>query len=69
MSTQEHAPSSGREDSECLSLAARLGEDNDVIDDLLFGDEEWLDDFDGGWILDQSLEDAGIIIEQNQEGG
>jgi hypothetical protein len=60
-------PASGRGEAACLSMAERRDEDDAIIDHLLFDDEEWSEDFDGP---DQtSLEEAGIIIEQDQENG
>jgi hypothetical protein len=48
MDKNTHAPSLGPGGSACL--AARR-EEEEQLNDQLFADEEWLEDYDG-WILD-----------------
>jgi hypothetical protein len=48
----------------CPSLAGRE-EDDASIDETLFDDEHWVEDFDGP---DPSLEEAGIVITPSETG-
>jgi hypothetical protein len=56
----------GRELTACRPLAEGREKDDAIIDHLLFDDTHWVEDFDG-WLIDQSLEESGIIIDQAQE--
>jgi hypothetical protein len=67
MSTSAYALS-GREPDARLSLANRREDEEAMIDNLLFEDQEWEADFDG-WLIDQTLDESGIVIELDQENG
>jgi hypothetical protein len=48
----------------CLSLAERR---EDAINDRMFDDEHWAEDFDG-WLIDQTIEESGIIAPDREDG-
>jgi hypothetical protein len=67
MSTSTHPPSLRVEDSARSFLSGRLEEDDAAIDDTLFDDGEWEESHEG-WLIDQTLEDSGIVINQDHNG-